>query len=145
MPKRLSQAPATEPLVTILTDHRTFGRLLANAGLAPDATLAGELVDPFTGLASPDELLAELMADPESLGSRRCETSTGQILGWSIDGWTPDAPTTVHLLVTGPDGTDTDYAIGVVWVDGDYQLLDPTRDDTFTTSPAADAGTYRRF
>ena len=73
-------APATEPLVNILTDHRTFGRLLAQAGLAPDATLAGELVDPFTGLASPEDLLAELMADPDSIGSRRCETSTGQIL-----------------------------------------------------------------
>jgi hypothetical protein len=72
-------------------------------------------------------------------------TSTGQILGWSTDGWAPDYPTTVHLLVTSPDGTDTDYGIGVVWVDGDYQLLDPTRDDTFTTSPAADADTYRRF
>ena len=60
-------------------------------------------------------------------------------------GWAPDAPTTVHLLVTGPDGTDTDYGIGVVWVDGDYRLLDPTRDDTFTTTPAADPETYRRF
>jgi hypothetical protein len=73
-------APAAEPLVTILTDHRTWGRILADAGLAPDATLAGERVDPFTGLASPDELLADLLADPDSLGSRRCETSTGQHL-----------------------------------------------------------------
>jgi Domain of unknown function (DUF222) len=73
-------APATEPLVTILTDHRTWGRMLADRGLAPDATLAGERVDPFTGLTSPDELLADLMADPGSIGSRRCETSTGQIL-----------------------------------------------------------------
>ncbi len=73
-------APATEPLVNILTDHRTWGRVLASAGLAPDTTLAGEEVDPFTGLASPGELLAELMADPDSIGSRRCETSTGQIL-----------------------------------------------------------------
>ena len=73
-------APATEPLVNILMDHRTWGRLLAERGLAPDATLAGEQVDPFTGLASPDELLAELMADPDSIGSRRCETSTGQVL-----------------------------------------------------------------
>ena len=62
-------------------------------------------------------------------------TSTGQILGWTTDGWAPDAPTTVHLLVTSPDGTDTDYAIAVVWVDGDYQLIDPTRADTFTTTP----------
>ena len=73
-------APAAEPLVTILTDHRTWGRLLADAGLAPDSTLAGERVDPFTGLAAPDELLAELMAGPGGFASRRCETSTGQIL-----------------------------------------------------------------
>lgn len=73
-------ASATEPLVNILTDHRTWGRLLADAGLAPDTTLAGEQIDPFTGLASPDELLAELIADPDGLASRRCETSTGQIL-----------------------------------------------------------------
>lgn len=73
-------APAAEPLVSILTDHRTWGRLLADAGLAPDATLAGQPVDPFTGLASPAELLAELTTDPDSIGSRRCETSTGQIL-----------------------------------------------------------------
>ena len=31
-------------------------------------------------LASSDELLAELMANPDSISSRRCETSTGQIL-----------------------------------------------------------------
>ena len=73
-------APAAEALVTILTDHRTWGDVLAAAGLAPDATLAGETVDPFTGLASPGDLLAELMADPDTLATRRCETSTGQIL-----------------------------------------------------------------
>jgi hypothetical protein len=73
-------APATEPLVTILTDHRTWGHLLADAGLAPDATLAGEQVDPFTGLTSPTDLLAELMDDPDTLDTRRCETSTGQPL-----------------------------------------------------------------
>jgi hypothetical protein len=73
-------APATEPLVNILADHRTWGRLLADAGLAPDTTLAGEQVDPFTGLTSPEELLDELMADPDGFDSRRCETSTGQIL-----------------------------------------------------------------
>ena len=73
-------APATEPLVNILTDHRTFGAVLAQSGLAPDTNLAGEAVDPFTGLASPDELLAELMADLDGLASRRCETSTGQVL-----------------------------------------------------------------
>ncbi len=73
-------APAIEPLVTILTDHRTWGHVLTERGLAPDTTLTGVHVDPFTGLASPEALLAELMADPDSLASRRCETSTGQVL-----------------------------------------------------------------
>lgn len=73
-------APAAEPVVNILTDHRTWAEVLAAAGLAPDATLAGEAVDPFTGLASPGDLLAELMADPDGLATRRCETSTGQVL-----------------------------------------------------------------
>ena len=41
-------ASASEPLVTILTDHRTWGHILAEAGLAPDTTLAGEPVDPRT-------------------------------------------------------------------------------------------------
>lgn len=73
-------APAAEPLVTILVDHRTWARVLADAGLAPDATLAGEAVDPFTGVASPADLLADLMADPDSIGTRRCETSTGRVV-----------------------------------------------------------------
>ena len=73
-------APAAEPLVTILTDHRTFGAVLADAGLAPDTNLTGEAVDPFTGLTSPSDLLADLRADPDSISTRRCETSTGQIL-----------------------------------------------------------------
>ena len=73
-------APAAEPLVYILMDHHTWGRVLADTGLAPDTTLAGERVDPFTGLASPDDLMATLAARPELLDSRRCETSTGQVL-----------------------------------------------------------------
>jgi hypothetical protein len=73
-------ASASEPLVTILTDHRTWGHILAGAGLAPDTTLAGEPVDPFTGLSSPGALLAELMDDPDALETRRCETNTGQPL-----------------------------------------------------------------
>ena len=73
-------ASAAEPLVTILVDHRTWGHLLASAGLAPDATLAGEQVNPFTGSASPEGLLADLVGDPDGLAARRCETSTGQVL-----------------------------------------------------------------
>ena len=57
-----------------------MGRLLADAGLAPDVTLAGEAVDPFTGVASPTDLLADLLAEPDGFASRRCETTTGQIL-----------------------------------------------------------------
>ena len=73
-------APGVEPVVNVLTDHRTWGHLLAEAGLAPDATLAGEAVDPFTGTASPADLIADLLAGPDGFTSRRCETSTGQVL-----------------------------------------------------------------
>lgn len=67
-------------VVNILTDHHTFGRMLAAAGLAPDAaSLTGEPVDPFTGLASPSDLLADLVNDRD-LTTRRCETSTGTVL-----------------------------------------------------------------
>jgi hypothetical protein len=72
-------------------------------------------------------------------------TSTGQITGWSTEDWTPAAPSTVHLRVVGVDGIATDYGITVVWADGDYRLLDPTRADTFTTRPADDPSSYRSF
>jgi hypothetical protein len=67
-------------VVNILTDQHTFGRMLAAAGLAPDATsLAGEKIDPFTGLATPSDLLTDLVSGG-AIGSRRCETSTGTVL-----------------------------------------------------------------
>jgi len=75
---------ATEPLVTIVVDHRTWSQILTNAGLAPDTTLAGEPVDPFTGTTTPGDLLGDLVddlaGDPDGFADRRCETSTGQIL-----------------------------------------------------------------
>ena len=73
-------APGVEPVVNVLADHRTWACVLAEAGLAPDATLAGEAVDPFTGTASPADLIADLLADPDGFASRRCETATGQVL-----------------------------------------------------------------
>ena len=67
-------------LVNVLVDHRTFGSVLAAAGLTPDATsLAGEALDPFTGLPSPHALLADLVDDAD-LASRRCETASGVVL-----------------------------------------------------------------
>jgi hypothetical protein len=72
-------------------------------------------------------------------------TSAGQFTGWRIHGWTPDAPVTVQLRVIGPQGAATEFGIDVVWVDGDYALVDPTRTDTFTTRPADPADDYRSF
>jgi hypothetical protein len=67
-------------LVNVLIDHRTFAAMLTAAGLAPDATsLAGEPIDPFTGLPSPTSLLTDLV-DCDDLDTRRCETSTGVVL-----------------------------------------------------------------
>jgi hypothetical protein len=134
-------------------------------GAAMAAAHLSVRIDPYAGPASftptitgqtyggdPAVLLAATQARYDTAAARAgvtdggpIPTSTGQIVGWRIDGWGPDAPATVHLRVTGPDGVDTDYGIAVVWVHGDYALVDPTRADTFTTTPAADPSSYRSF
>ena len=79
--RQAGRSPKSAEIVTnLLVDHRTWGHVLATAGLAPDTTLAGEAIDPFTGLAAPDALLTDLLNDPDDLPHRRCETSTGQVL-----------------------------------------------------------------
>ena len=133
--------------------HSELGAAMAAAHLSVR-------IDPFAGPASfeptitnqtdggdPGALLAATNDRYATLGGDGgpIPTTTGQITGWRIDGWTPDAPTTVHLRVASPAGTATDYGIAVVWVDGDYVLVDPTSADTFTTRPADDPTTYRSF
>jgi len=79
--QQVGRSPKSAEVVTnLLVDHRTWGQLLAAAGLAPETDLAGETVDPFTGLAAPDGLLTDLLTDPDDLPHRRCETSTGRVL-----------------------------------------------------------------
>ncbi|MFN3258078.1 MAG: DUF222 domain-containing protein [Ilumatobacter sp.] len=68
-------APAST-VVNILIDQRAFARMQAGTGLAP-TTLDGQAIDPFTGLAAPDELLCDLAGDVERLESVRCETDGG--------------------------------------------------------------------
>ena len=129
-------------------------------GAAMAAAHLSVRIDPYAGPASfeptittqthggdPGALLAATRDRYTALGGDGgpIPTTTGQITGWRIDGWTPDAPTTVHLRVAGPAGAATDYGIAVVWVDGDYALVDPTRADTFTTRPADDPTSYRSF
>ena len=129
-------------------------------GAAMAAAHLSVRIDPYAGPASfeptittqthggdPGALLAATHDRYTALGGDGgpIPTTTGQITGWRIDGWTPDTPTTVHLRVTGPAGAATDYGIAVVWVDGDYALVDPTRADTFTTRPADDPTSYRSF
>lgn len=66
-----------DPLVSIVIDAATWARLLASAGLVPTTNLAGETIDPFTGLPRPGDLLQELLGSPDDLATRRCETTTG--------------------------------------------------------------------
>lgn len=74
-------AKQAEPLVNILIDQGLWSSMLAAAGLAPDGDLTGEAIDPFTGVVSPADLLADLLAGgPTALESMRCETATGQVL-----------------------------------------------------------------
>ena len=110
------------------------------ASFEPTITTQTHGGDPAALLAATRDRYTELGGDGGPI-----PTTTGQITGWRIDGFTPDAPTTVHLRVADPGGSATDYGIAVVWVDSDYALVDPTRADTFTTRPADDPETYRSF
>lgn len=67
----------SDPLVNIVIDATTWSRLLAESGLAPNDTLGGEAVDPFTGLPRPGDLLDELAGSAHDLADRRCETTNG--------------------------------------------------------------------
>jgi hypothetical protein len=71
-----------DPLVNVVVDSRTWSLVLADAGLAPGHDLAGEPIDPFTGLPAGIErdLLGDLLADPDGFASMRCETSKGTLL-----------------------------------------------------------------
>lgn len=68
---------APQLVLNVVTDARTYAATAHAAGLATATNLAGEPVDPFTGLARPGSLIEELMADPSSLLDRRCETASG--------------------------------------------------------------------
>ncbi len=70
----------TDPLVNIVIDAHTWARLLIDSGLGTDATLAGDVVDPFTGVGCPDELLGLLTDATADLATRRCETADGVVL-----------------------------------------------------------------
>lgn len=66
-----------DPLVNIVIDHTTWAKMSATSGLAPDADLDGQPIDPFTGLTHPDQLLDDLVNSPDDLLTRRCETTSG--------------------------------------------------------------------
>ena len=75
-----AEAPsAPNLLVNVLCDQRTWALVLADAGLAPTTSLAGDPIDPFTGLPAhtTGDLLADLVADPDAFARMRCETSNG--------------------------------------------------------------------
>ena len=46
-----------DPLVNVVIDANTWGRVLAESGLAPTTSLDGRPIDPFTGLTRPGDLL----------------------------------------------------------------------------------------
>jgi hypothetical protein len=64
-------------VLNIVCDADTWAVISHEAGLATDTNLAGQAVDPFTGIERPLDLLDELAADPSHILDRRCETDTG--------------------------------------------------------------------
>ncbi len=66
-------------VLNIVCDAVTWAEISHEAGLATETNLAGQRVDPFTGLERPKDLLDELTADPASILDRRCETDTAPV------------------------------------------------------------------
>lgn len=66
-----------DPLVSMLVDQRTVSAILARSGLGQITDLAGNTIDPITGLPADPDLFADLLGDPDDFMSRRIETTTG--------------------------------------------------------------------
>jgi hypothetical protein len=69
---------AAEPLVNIVIDAATWGRMLLSAGLTTATDLDGRPIDPFTGLAV--DHTNDLLDDLTGPVRRRCETTDGVAL-----------------------------------------------------------------
>jgi hypothetical protein len=64
-----------EPLVNVVIDAATWGRMLLAAGLTAATDLDGRTIDPFTGLAAIEA--DDLLDDLAGAHTRMCETSNG--------------------------------------------------------------------
>jgi len=73
-------ASRAEPLVSVMVDQRTMSWVIAHSGLGSATSLAGDSIDPFTGLPQPADLLDDLLGDPASFVDRRCQTENGVLL-----------------------------------------------------------------
>ncbi|MGA9276878.1 DUF222 domain-containing protein [Ilumatobacter sp.] len=67
-----------EPLVNVVIDAATWGRMLHAAGLSSSTDLDGRPIDPFTGLANTEA--DRLVGDLTGFDSRMCETTSGTSL-----------------------------------------------------------------
>jgi len=70
-----SSRTAAEPLVNIVIDAATWGRMLKAADLCTATNLDGDRIDPFTGLAVSD--IDDLLGELTGAGARMCETTNG--------------------------------------------------------------------
>lgn len=155
LPVSTSDGPSTFGDTASGFAHTELGAALAAANLSVR-------IDPYAGSDSFDPTITEQTfgGDPDALlraTNKRYQqqaatagvsdgapipTSTGAISGYRIADYNADGPTTVHLLVTAPDGQPLDFAIEVIWSDGDYRLVDPTRSSTFVRTTADDPSRY---
>lgn len=113
------------------------------ASFAP--TIAGQTVggDPDALLAATRTAYDDLAAAAGVADGAPVPGARPVIAGWRTSGWNGDGGT-VHLRVLPPGGGPaSDYAIDVVWAQGDWALLDPA--DRFSTAPADPPDDYRSF
>ncbi len=69
------RAPAATPLVNIVIDAHTWGRMLLDAQLSTNRDLDGNVIDPFTGLTV--DTGNSLVDNHANLIERQCESSNG--------------------------------------------------------------------
>lgn len=98
------------------------------------------------GLAKATQQRYELVAEASGVEfGRPIPADTGRIDGWRIEHFDPERTSTVHLLVSAPDGQALDFAIQVIWVSGDFQLVDPRAAGNFLRTDNPDPAQYTAF
>jgi hypothetical protein len=125
--------------------HSALGAAIAAAHLSVRT-------DPVAGPAAFEPVLAsQVVGDVQRLSQAvrvayaqgAGQPAPGVLLGWWVDGFPSGDAVTVHLAVDPAGASSVDFAVPLVWVDGDWRINAASEGDFF---PVTDmAGDYEPF